>query len=153
MMALIVETGGRLVALPLDDVAETLRPLPIESIPELPPFLLGYSCIRGEITPVVDLSLLISGERSEGIGRFVIVRCTDQLLALALTQVLGVFAIDDRQLDQSRELKILPDFVQAMSMLNSRFLWVLRCCRLVSSEEINRLLKRPEVPEGSGRAV
>ena len=52
---LIVMAGARACAIPLDYVAETMRPLPIEPVAGTPGFVRGVSVIRGAPTPVVDL--------------------------------------------------------------------------------------------------
>ena len=51
---LVVMVGARACAIPLDHVAETMRPLPIEPVAGTPGFVRGVSVIRGAPTPVVD---------------------------------------------------------------------------------------------------
>jgi chemotaxis signal transduction protein len=50
---LVVMVGTRACAIPLHHVAETLRPLPIQSVAGMPNFVRGVSVIRGTPTPVV----------------------------------------------------------------------------------------------------
>ncbi|MBI4821841.1 MAG: chemotaxis protein CheW [Deltaproteobacteria bacterium] len=92
--ALIVDTGRRICALPIDVVLETMRPLPLEALAAAPEYVLGVALIRGEAVPVADLEALLSG-RHEGAeyGRFVIVRPGERRVALAVEKVLGVRSI------------------------------------------------------------
>jgi chemotaxis signal transduction protein len=55
----VVMVGARACAFPLHHVAETMRPLPIESVAGTPSFVRGVSVIRGVPTPVVDLKALL----------------------------------------------------------------------------------------------
>ncbi len=75
--------------LPLAGVVETFRPLPVESLAETPPFVLGVSIIRGEPVPVVDAGALVSGKPSEA-GRYVTISIGERRVALAVGSVLGV---------------------------------------------------------------
>ena len=76
---LVVMVGARTCAFPLQHVAETMRPLPIEPIAGTPGFVRGVSVIRGVPTPVVDLkALLENSENSPSYGRFVALKLDDR---------------------------------------------------------------------------
>src|ERR1022692_3555789 len=81
--SLIVGAGSRACAIPIGHVAETMRPLPIEPIEGMPPFLLGLAVIRGTPVPVVSLSNLIGASHTETISRFVALRLGSRRVALA----------------------------------------------------------------------
>ena len=69
---LVVTVGARACAIPLQHVAETMRPLPIEPVAGTPGFVRGVSVIRGAPTPVVDLRALLENvPNSVTYGRFV----------------------------------------------------------------------------------
>ena len=53
-LALAVRIGGRLHALPIEVVEEVLPALPIEAIPQCPPFVLGVVFVRGHLIPVLN---------------------------------------------------------------------------------------------------
>lgn len=88
-------TVGRVAcALPLHDVVETMRPLPIEPLADAPPFVVGLSRIRGEAVVVVDLRRLIGTEAVSPAQRLVLVRAADRRVALLVDACPGVRHLD-----------------------------------------------------------
>ena len=53
-LALVVRIGTSLHALPISAVEEVLPALPIEWIPQCPPFVRGVVFVRGHLIPVLD---------------------------------------------------------------------------------------------------
>lgn len=102
-LALIVRVdgasgGARHCAFAAADVAEVMRPLPVEALPDMPEFVLGLSVIRGLPTPVIDAATLLGEPRGEGRSesaptRFVVMRVGERRVALAVASVLGVRAL------------------------------------------------------------
>jgi purine-binding chemotaxis protein CheW len=124
---LLVRVQNLVCALPLANIVETMRPLPIEPIAGVPLFVRGVSIIRGVPTPVVDLGLVL-GTSGGVAGRFVSLRLGDRQVALSVDVVLGV-----RDLDAStiRELPPLlqeasKDLIDAIGTLDAQVLVVLR---------------------------
>lgn len=87
---LVVRAGRRACALPLGDIRETMRPLPVEKVAGLPEYVRGMAVIRGEPTPVVDLGAILDGVPSADCRRFVTLRCGDRTVALAVGEVCGL---------------------------------------------------------------
>ncbi|MFI7586883.1 chemotaxis protein CheW [Spongisporangium articulatum] len=130
---------GFLVALPLEHVRETMRPLPVRALPGLPRFVPGLAMVRGQATPVVDAGALL-GVRSPRAGRFVSLDVGSRTVALAVTEVLGVRDLDGlaphlgadglppllRTLDNS--------VVEAVRAVDSDLLLVLTASALVPEE-------------------
>ncbi|MFT3837245.1 MAG: chemotaxis protein CheW [Myxococcaceae bacterium] len=83
---LICQVGSLWVSLPLSRVGETMRPLPLRSIPNAAPFDCGEATIRGQPTPVYDLGLLAAGERSSQ-RRWVTLKTAPRPVALAVDAV------------------------------------------------------------------
>lgn len=77
-------------ALWASDVVEVMRPLPIEGLADVAPFVLGVSVIRGTPTPVVDVAALLDQRRCQRPSRFVLIRVGERRVALAVASVLGV---------------------------------------------------------------
>ncbi len=128
MKALIVGLNSCVCAVPLTHVIETMRPLPVEPISGVPPFVRGISIIRGIPTPVVDLGAVLgtSGERAE---RFVTLRLGDKQVALSVDAVLGVRDLET--IVMTRELPPLlqrasKDVVETIGTLDKQVLMVLR---------------------------
>src|SRR5258706_16355008 len=59
------ELRGQELALPIDDVRETLPIQPITRIVLTPPCLAGVFSLRGDIVPVIDLGVLLGLARTE----------------------------------------------------------------------------------------
>src|SRR5713226_1975385 len=126
--ALIVGLQGRICAVPLKHVIETMRPLPIEPLSGVPSFVRGVAIIRGTPTHVVDLGAVL-GTPNELAERFVTLRVGDKQVALSVSAVLGV-----RVLDTIMTVEELPpllqnaarDIVAMIGTLDEQFLMVLQ---------------------------
>jgi purine-binding chemotaxis protein CheW len=124
---LVVGVKGRLCAVPLTHVIEIMRPLSVEPISDVPPFVQGISIIRGIPTPVVDLGALL-GMPNGAADRFVTLRAGERQVALSVDSVLGV-----RELDVSKIGELPPllqgaskGAIEAMGALDEQLLVVLR---------------------------
>lgn len=87
--SLVFRAGSLLCALRLDDVIETMRPLPTRPLAGAPAFVRGICVMRGVPTPVVDVARLLGGEQS-ALARFVAVRTERGPVAFATGEVLGI---------------------------------------------------------------
>lgn len=92
---LICRAGGQRYALPIAHVVETMRPLPVTTVAGVPSAVLGLAIIRGAPTPVVDLAGVVGAVDAEPAGRFVVVTAGGRHVALAVSEVLGVYSLDD----------------------------------------------------------
>ena len=121
-------------ALPIGDLVETMRPLPIEPLAGAPRFVRGVSIIRGEPVPVIDGGMLLAGEPLASPGRLVTLRIGARSVALAVDEVIGV-----RTMSAATELPPLlqragADVVTAIGALDAELLVVLRTARLVPED-------------------
>jgi purine-binding chemotaxis protein CheW len=89
-LSLVFRAGARLCALPVSRVVEVHRPLPVESVSQAPPAVLGFAMIRGAALPVVDLAVLLGSRGGGACTRFVIVRAGERKFALSVETVLGI---------------------------------------------------------------
>ncbi|GGN66072.1 hypothetical protein GCM10010112_28100 [Actinoplanes lobatus] len=89
VLALIFRAGPLFCALPLDEVAETMRPLETMPIAGTPPWVRGLTVLRGEPAPVLDVTRLLTGADGR-IERYVAVRAGRGPVACATGPVLGV---------------------------------------------------------------
>jgi purine-binding chemotaxis protein CheW len=132
---LMCRIHDRLLAVPLTQVVETMRPLPMRPISGVPPFVLGVSVIRGAPTPVVDVGsvLGVPGGRA---GRFVTITLDDRLVALAVESVLGIRTMDGAALVGLPPLLSVLDHtvLSAIGTLDSDLLLVLGDARLVTDD-------------------
>jgi purine-binding chemotaxis protein CheW len=134
-VVLVCRVGGWLCALPIAQVDETLRPLPLEPLAAAPPFVLGLSIIRGLPTPVVDTGALLGAPDRPRPGRLVVLRLQDgnRRVALAVEAVLGVRTIPTAALDQLPPLlrDAGREVITAVGALDHAFLVALHTGRLV----------------------
>jgi purine-binding chemotaxis protein CheW len=126
--ALIVRLRSRICAVPLGDVIETMRPLPIEVLAGVPAFVRGVAIIRGIPTPVVDLGAVL-GTPDEFAERFVTVRVGERQVALSVGAVLGIR--DFQTILMVQEIPALlhgaaQDVVAMIGSLDEQVLMVLR---------------------------
>jgi purine-binding chemotaxis protein CheW len=129
---LLCRVGSRLVGLPLEHVAETMRMLPLEPLAGAPAFVSGVSFIRGETVPVVHAGLLL-GAAEASPSRLVSLEIGDRRIALAVDAVLGIRALT------GDALRALPPLlanasggaISAVGALDSELLLVLESARLV----------------------
>jgi len=87
-----VEVSGERYGLPVERVAEILRPRPITPVPRTPPWVLGIAGLRGVVLPVLDLALRLGlepGPESRH-QRIVVVRDGEELLGFRVDRVVGV---------------------------------------------------------------
>jgi purine-binding chemotaxis protein CheW len=124
---LIVRVKGRLCAVPLTHVIETMRPLPVEPISGVPSFVLGISIIRGIPTPVVDLGAVL-GTPNELAERFITLRLGDRQVALSVDAVVGVRELDRATIQELPPLleRASKDVVETIGTLDEQVLMVLR---------------------------
>jgi purine-binding chemotaxis protein CheW len=132
--------AGRLLALPLESVVETMRLLPVEPLPGTPRFVAGLCVIRGKPVPVIDAELLFGG-RDTRAGRLVTMMIGDRLVALAVQDVLGVRLIDADALSELPPLleEAAGDAVQAIRTLDGELLLMLSGARLVPDSVLESL--------------
>jgi purine-binding chemotaxis protein CheW len=129
---LLCRIGSRIGALAVRHVRETMRPLPIEPLAAMPPFLLGLAIVRGSPAPVIDAGRLLGLIGAPAAARFVSLRLGDRTAALAVDEVLDVCPLP-------REVAAVPpllreaaaDLVSTIGALDTELLLVLEAARLV----------------------
>lgn len=92
LLKLMFRVGAHRCALPLSEVVEVLRPLPVEALAGAPSGVSGLAIVRGAPMPVVDVAALLGGGGS--CTRFLIARAGERKIALAVDAVLGIRALD-----------------------------------------------------------
>ncbi len=133
--ALVVTAGARSCALPLEHVVETMRPLPIEPLAGMPPFVLGLAVLRGEPTPVVDLGALLGTSGGDPPGRFVTLRLGERRVALGVRTVAGFTVLDAAGLSPLPPLVAGgSEAIAALGLRDGLLLLVLQTARLLPEQ-------------------
>lgn len=132
---LAVRAGARMLALPIESVVETMRPMPVVPLAGAPSFVRGLAVIRGLATPVVDLAELL-GAAGEAPGRFVTLRLGERQLALAVEAVLGLSALEPAALAALPPLldEAAGGAVDSVGLLDAQLVLVLRAARLIPDD-------------------
>ncbi len=112
-----------------------MRLLPVKPLSNAPEFVMGFSLIRGEMLPVVNLAVLLK-ERSDAITRFVVVRAGDRKVALGVDAVIGTRNAEAVAMQNLPPLlsAAQPDLVKAISTLDNELLLLLQTGQLVPEE-------------------
>jgi purine-binding chemotaxis protein CheW len=110
-----------------------MRPLAIEPLAAMPPFLLGVSVIRGAPVPIVDAGKLLGSTTPTRPRRVVTLKVGERLVGLAVDSVLGVHLIEVASLNEVPPLlhRVGDDTVSAITQLDAELLLVLRSARIV----------------------
>ena len=139
---LICRVGSKLCGLPLEHVLETMRPLPLEELANLPSFVRGVALIRGRPTPVLDgRSLLGSPTTPSANPRLVTFKLGERQAALWVDAVVGIRSVDGAALEQLplvlRESQ--TEQVDALGALDAELLLVLEHTRLLTEAHFQSL--------------
>ena len=92
---LVFSYGSSWYAVPAECSAEVVSFPELTRVPGAPGHLLGVFAHRGEVIPVVDMGLLVTGE-TEPTRRAVLVRLARGTLALTASRVAGVSQVSGR---------------------------------------------------------
>jgi purine-binding chemotaxis protein CheW len=147
--ALLARVPGALCAIPLAEVIETMRPLPIEPLANQSEFILGVARIRGEAVPVVQLTALFQGDHGfEPATRFITLRVGQHCVALAVQDVVGIADLGDQVFGKLPPLltNVGSELIQSLGTLDAEFLMVLDTARLVPESMWEGLLRSKAMP-------
>lgn len=137
---LLCRCGAYLFALPLANVVETMRPLPIRAVAGAPHYVQGMAIVRGVPVAVVDAGVLLGGEVTR-CERLVTVATGSRTIALAVEAVQGICAVGPEQLSELPPLlrNVASEMVAAIGTLDAEVLFCLRAARIVPEDVLARL--------------
>jgi purine-binding chemotaxis protein CheW len=103
--------NGQWLSLPADEVIEIIRIRPITPVPGTDSFIAGIINLRGNIIPVIHLSVLCALETSEinVKSRIVIVTSMSDRIGIIVDDVRMVAAVHE---DQVEKMPNMPGFLQ-----------------------------------------
>jgi purine-binding chemotaxis protein CheW len=137
---LLCRTGKVFGALPIENVIEIMRMLPVEPVTGAPSYVRGLSIVRGAPVPVVDLGVIVSGEPCHA-ARLVTVRSAARIIALAVETIVGATAFAADALSQLAPLlqNAETEAIAGVGALDAELLVFLRTSRLVTEDVLARL--------------
>lgn len=135
---LLCRTGSHHFALPVQQVLETMRLLPIETVAGCPPIVRGVSVIRGTPTPVIDAAFLFDGQPGH-CERLVTVRTGKRTIALATQAVVGIWAMADGELDDLPPLLGDAEAIAGLQTLDQQLVFLLHAARIIPDDALVRL--------------
>lgn len=140
-MILLARFEKLLFCLPICDVAEVLRPLPIEPLSELPIFIKGISIIREVPVPVIDMGLLFGISSTQSPSRLIVLNLPERRVALTADEVIGIKEIEPTFLQDALPIlgKVRSEIVSAIGVMDSRLLVTLKGGHIVSEEVWNKI--------------
>jgi purine-binding chemotaxis protein CheW len=123
-------------AVPLAQVIETMRPLPVKQVADMPAFVLGVSIIRGKGVPVLDTALLVSACSSAHPARYVVIKINARTVCLAVDEVVGIRNVPlTLRADVPRLLNPFnSEILAAIAILDAELLVVLQSAHVISDE-------------------
>lgn len=135
LAVLILRAGAHLCALPVAQVIETMRPLPVEPVGGAPAFVRGVSVIRGAPTPVLDLEGLLDGSQGDKTSRYVALR-GEKPVALAVEEVLNLKTLEADTFEKLPSLLSRAEGapVEALGVLDAHLLVLLQTAKLVPAD-------------------
>ena len=138
---LLCRAGSQLCAVPLSDVIEVMRALPIRPVSRCPQYVRGLCMIRGAPVPVVDTGLLVANRATE-CERLIAVRTGSRTVALAAEAVLGIWAIGADKLSRLPPLlgDGATDTIAAIGSLDAELLFFLQTTRIVPEDVFDHLV-------------
>ncbi len=140
---LVVRAQEWMCALPLEEVEETMRPLPVAPVSAAPVFVRGVCLVRGTPAPVVSLSVLLGGAHAQpGPGlRFISLRVPEGRLALEVDEVRGLKWMEEGTLDSVPPLlrATASGHLQHLGSFDGRLLAVLGTAHLLPEDLWGRL--------------
>jgi purine-binding chemotaxis protein CheW len=133
---LLCAVGPQLCALPIGQIVETMRPLPVTPLPGAPHFVQGVAIIRGVPLPVLDVARLL-GATEVPPTRFVTVHTGDRQVALAISGLLGIREVPAALLASLPPLlrDAGADLVTAIGALDTALMLVLDTARLAPAAD------------------
>ena len=129
---LVLRCAGFLCALPVAQVAEVFRPLPVEALGSAPAFVRGMARVRGVAVPVVELAWLLGAGSPREAQRWVALKADGRCVVLAVDEVLDVRDLDPQAMEAMPPLLAAgAPAVESLGSLDSKLLLILQAGRLV----------------------
>jgi purine-binding chemotaxis protein CheW len=130
---LLCTVGPHRFAVPMANIIETMRMLPIKAIAGPPPLVCGLSVIRGAAVPVIDTAQVFADEAAR-YERLVTVHTGERIVAFAASAILGVKSIQEGQREELPPLLRDAQAIAALALLDEELVFFLRAARVLPND-------------------
>jgi len=130
---LLCTAGSHRFALPMANVIETMRMLPVEAVSGPPRLVCGLSIIRGAAVPVIDTARIFDDEAAR-YERLVTVRAGERTVAFSASAVLGVRLIQGSECEELPPLLRDAEVIGALTRLDKQLVFFLRAARALPDD-------------------
>lgn len=124
---------GELFGVPLREVVEISKLLPIVPVPFSPKFVLGVINVRGEIIPVIDLKTILKLNKGTEEERVVLVESNKGKVGILVDKVVGVVRVEEERLEPNPMVGRYSEFIRNVAQLPEGLICILEFDRVVDS--------------------
>ncbi len=122
-----------LFGVPLKEVVEISRLLPIVPVPFSSSLILGVINVRGEIIPVVDLRKILRLGKSREEERVVLVESPKGKVGILVDEVVGVIRIEEERLEPNPMTGRYSGYIRNVAQLPQGLISILEFDRVIES--------------------
>lgn len=143
--------GSEHFGVPIEMVREIIRKPDITTMPNAPEHMLGVCCLRGQIIPVIDLSMRFSmDEKLDDMAKVIIVEYGDSLVGIEVSDVSEVLSLNQDAITVAPAMatKVDQDCISGVGKLDGKLLIILDMNRLLAGED--EILANAELEETGG---
>ncbi len=132
---LVFDIGKELWAVDIRHVNEVVKVRSITRVPGAPPYIIGVFNLRGQIVTLVSLPRIIGIDQDTNeIDKAIVIESGDDVLALAIKDVLGVARVDGS--------KLLPPPQDAAEFVSALFHYRDKLVAILNVDKLHEYLMR-----------
>jgi len=145
----VFKIGKEEFGVPIGEVKEIVRLIPVTPVPRAPDFVEGVVNLRGQILAIIDLAKklkLTPSPRSDK-NRIVVIEFEDNIIGMIVDEVLEVLRLASDNIDNTPEListEIHEEYLKGIGKLGDRLLILIDLARVFSHEEAEDIKRARE---------
>ena len=149
MQLVIFKIGKEEFGVPISEVREIVRLIPITPVPRAPDFVEGVVNLRGQILAIIDLAKrlnLAPSPRSDK-SRIIVVEFEGNIIGMIVDEVMEVLRLSSDNIDKAPELittEIHEEYLKGVGKFGERLLILIDLARVFSPEEVEDIKKTKE---------
>ncbi len=141
LQLVVFKIGNEEFGVPISEVREIVRLVPITPVPRTPAFIEGVVNLRGQILAVVDLARrlnLPASARSDK-TRIIVIEVEDHTVGMIVDEVTEVLRLSSDNIDRTPEIistEVHQEYLQGVGKLGERLLILIDLAKIFSAEEV-----------------